>query len=471
MKRALVIAMLLLAQVTQAMTLNEYLGVVENKNKNIQALTVFQEEADLNEEAGDLALVPVLTAGASYLSDRSPANQFVLFGANEAKVAQYSLGLGKQFSSGTAIQLSAGVTDSRFPGLSFPGVEDQFTTGTLGIAFSQSLWRDFFGRATRLRWERQKAATIAEKSSYDLQKRVELIKAEGAFWDYMYALEGVRIARSSLGRSKRIETWTRRRVNDGISDRADYLQSQALVSARQLQLVSAEDDLAAAKRQVRDFLELSDSDPFPDLKGDLSQARSLTSFIQGKQGKILELEAYLASLNAKAASVGARETEDAFRPDLVLSGAYNTNSKEDAVDKATQAWLNTDTPTAQVALNFTYQFDTSVKSAAKNAARKRAVAARLQSERKMLESESAWIELNRRYSEMSKRVEEASRLSNLRLSATKAQSDLFNKGRSITSNVVLAEEDAADAELTLTKLQSEQRKMEAQGLLFIVVEE
>ena len=118
-----------------------------------------------------------------------------------------------------------------------------------------------------------------------------------------------------------------------------------------------------------------------------------------------------------------------------------------------------------------YMFDTSVKNSARGAARKEALAAQLMSEKKNLESETQWIELNRRYSEMSKRVENASEMSRLQSAAAKAQTDLFNKGRSITATVINAEEDSGAAELNLTKLKSEQRKMEAQGRLFVVIEE
>lgn len=471
MKRALFAALLLSTQAAQAVTLNEYLEAVEKNNRNIQALTVLTEKAELDEEAGDIDLVPYLTANASYLYDKSPANQFVMFGAQEAKITNYDLGVGKKFSSGTKVEVKAGVADYQFPGLVIPNTSTDYSTGTVGITLEQSLWKDFFGRATRLRRDRLKSVAKSQVSGNNLQKRLQLIDAENAFWDYIYTAENVRIAKDSLDRSQRIESWTRRRVNDGINDRADLYQAQALLAARQLQLDSVINDNEAAKRAIRVVLELGESDPFPSLQGNVSDSRPLDAYVRGKTGKIVQLQAYMAALEAKAAVAGALEVEDSYRPDLKLTAAYSTNSKENAVDKATQNWLNTDVPTAQVGLHFTYLFDTDVKSAAKNSAKKNAVAARLQSERKMIESESAWLELNRQYKDLSKRVEIARQLADFQLKAAKAQSDLFNKGRSITNTVVTAEQDAAEAGLSLTRLQAEQRKMEAQGQLFIVIEE
>lgn len=141
------------------------------------------------------------------------------------------------------------------------------------------------------------------------------------------------------------------------------------------------------------------------------------------------------------------------------------------MSEATNSWTETDRPTSRVGLKFIYPFDFAPRDAAREAARKSALVAQLQSERKNLESESAWSELNRRYGELSRRIEAAAEISRLQTAAARAQSDLFNKGRAVTANVITAEEDAANAELNLTRLRAEQRKMEAQGRLFIVAEE
>lgn len=470
MKSVLLMTMLL-SNAAVAMTLPEYMATVEKKNRNVQALNVSQENVNLMFLREDRIFVPYFAAGASYLTDKSPSNQFIFMGASEAKITKFSAAVGKRFSSGTAFELSANVTETQAPGLVLPTFSPPFSTGSLGVSLTQSLWKDFFGEATRLRYERQDSLGQAQRSEYDFKKRQTLNAAESAFWDYLYATESLKIARNSLDRGKRIENWTRRRVSDGIGDRADLYQAQALVAGRQMMLISAEDDLAAAKRTIRDALELAPEEPIPELVGNISQPRPLNADLVGRRGKIIQIEAYVESLNAKAMAVQAKETENEYLPDLVLDGGYNTNSLEKSMSQAAQKWGETTRPTAHVGLTFTYLFDTDVKRGAQEAARGTALASKLLSERKMLESESAWIELNRRYSEMSKKVEALEQVSNLRNQYAKAQGELFNKGRSITNTVITAEEDAASSELELMKLRSEQRKMETQGRLFVVIEE
>ncbi|MGE5085132.1 MAG: TolC family protein [Bacillota bacterium] len=470
MKRILLALLLIWTPTTFAMNLQEYLNAVQSKHRSLKALDLSKEAADDNREAGDISLVPVLTMGASYLNDKNPLGQFAALGASETKITSYNLGLGKKFSSGTAVNVYAQTSEVENSG-SVPAAFRKLGVGMIGVSLSQSLWKDFFGNATRLRWERQDAATAAAKGAYDLQARGLLVGAEAAYWNYIYARENVASAKGALERAKKIETWTRRRVNDGISDRADLFQAQALVASRQLFLISAQDDLETSKSAIRNFLSLDKTDALPEIVGDISQARPINALIDGNQGRVVLIEAYLASLDAKARAVAAKEVEDGYRPDLVLSGAYNTNAFEKDMPEATANISNTDRPTTKVALNFTYLFDTDVKSAARNESRKLALASRLTAEQKLMDSETSWNELNRQYIEMSKRVESAETIFKLQTDRARATNDLFNKGRTITMSVVDAEQDAATAELNLIRLKSEQRKMEAQGRLYMMVED
>lgn len=482
MRKSVLLGFLLLASSASAapamMNLQDFLKAVESNHKSVQALDEAKKAAKLGQEAGDIELVPVLTADAGFINDKSPLGQFAAFGASETKTSSYSLGLAKKFSTGTGVSLTAStyeidnsISASILNANPSAARFQKFGAGALGLGVSQSLWKDFLGNATRLRQERQEVATAVSSGTFDLQKQMLLVGAEAAYWNYIYGLENLKIGKASLERAKRIAAWTQRRVNDGISDRADLLQVQALVAARTLQLISAEDELAAAKRVLRDYLELDSDQALPEMTGDISQARALNASLAGRKGKVMALDAFLSSLDAKVKLLESREAEDKLRPDLILSGSYNTNAFEASMSDAVQKWTDTDRPTSKVGIKLIYPFDMGPKNAAREAARKSALISQLQSERKMLESESSWIELNRRYSEMTKRVEAAAEISRLQTAAAKAQADLFNKGRAVTANVITAEEDAGNAELTLTKLKAEQRKMEAQGRLFVVVEE
>lgn len=455
------------------MDLGEFLHQVEQKHGTLKSLEASEEAATDRRTSGDLDLVPSLLLNATYTDDKRFPNQFFQLGATETKTTAFTLGLNKKFSSGTTLGFSANAMEYENPGAAnlAPGLYfDKFGTGSLGVSLSQSLWKDFFGAATRLRWEREMETERAEKGGLDLQRRQLLVQAEATFWDFVYGQEDLRIRQTSLDRSQKILNWTKHRMDDGISDSADYYQSEALVASRQLQLLSSQDDFLTVQKAMRDLLELGPADTLPKMDGDLSARRSMNVFVQGK-GKIMQLDAYLSAVQAKARAAKSREVEEAYKPDLVFSGSYSTNSYDPNINTAVKDWNQTDKPTTTVGLKMVYLFDTDVKGAATGAARKDAMAAKILSERKSLESESAWSEINRHYNEMSRRIESAQNISIIQKKRADAEGKKFNQGRSITINVVNSEQDAAEAELSLNKMKAEQRKMEAQGRLFIGLEE
>lgn len=457
-----------------AMTLEQYLAQVVQKHRGLEGLRGAQEAAVQARVSGDIELAPRLHLTGGYLSDKK---QPATLGAEETRSEFYNLSLSKLFSTGTQVAVTAKTMGLETLGVNLPaGFGDLFPTnyaqGGLGIELSQSLWKNAFGRSTRLRRDRQMTLAEAEVGGHDLQSRQILAGAEIAFWDLLYLQEEVTLRESSLARGKKLEAWFRRRAGDGISDRTDVLNAEALVAARDLQLASSKDLLVAAEKNLRMYLEIPDGEALPKLQGVIAQIRDPQSFVE-KEGRVVRLDAHLASLKAKTQEIAAKEVEEGTRADLVLKGSYFTNSYEpggEAID-GTKEWHQTDHPTTQVSLSWTYLFETDAKKASVGAARGQARVARLQAERAGLESESAWSEMIRRHGELSHQIKAAEALQKIQSNLAKALQDKYSRGRAMTSDVISSEESAAEAELRLTKMRAEQRKLEAQTRLFVNVKE
>ena len=460
---------------TQAMTLDDYLSLVKKQNRAFISFEKSTEAATARREAGDIELSPTALIKAQTLDDRRPQS-FGTFLLNRQQITDYTLGLGKKFSTGTQAQLSADASETKMDAEDLSTRPPTNTTqtlgaGTLGISLSQSLWKDSFGTATRLRRDRQAIVESSEKQNYNLQAKQLLVDAESAFWDYLYMKQEVLIRQDSLERAVKIEQWIKRRVSNGIGDSADLYNAQGLRAGRELQLISTQDEMTAAEKKIRDTLELKEQDPLPDLQGEIGGVRGLDQMADGRGQKKVRLDSYLAVLEAKTKAISAQEVEDSYRPDLVLSGQYKTNSFESSLGDAYQKISNTDKPTSGVALTLTWLLDGDLKNSVRQTARAEALAAALRQERKLLESQSSWSEINRRHHELTRKIQAALVASDLQTKKANAERDKLSKGRSITSEVVLAEQDAAESQLTLNKLRAEQRKLEAQGRLFITLEE
>jgi outer membrane protein TolC len=469
-KFALSLSFLLSSLSASAMTLDQFLSEVQKHHKEFQALSTSQEAAEERREAGDLSLSPVLTMQASYLSDQKQPQTI----GTKVTSNVYTMGVAKEFSSGTKAALTGNVQQVQIANVPniYPSYFSDYSTGGLGFSISQSLWKNAFGSGTRLRQQRQASAATLEKQSYTLQQRQILIDAENAYWNYLYQQDELNSRNESRERAKRIETWLKRRYQDGINDKADYLNAQALTASRELLLTSAQDQVLAAERNIRTLLEMDEKDKLPTFESDFKKPRDIRSLVGTNGGEIVRLDAYLASLEAKTRNLGAQEARDALRPDLVLEGAYNTNSNiQTSTTQALNHISNQDIPTTQVALKFTYMFDTDAKLSQESLSRKEALAAQLKSERKMLESASSWSELQRRYGELLKQIETAERISQLQNARAKEQQIKLSRGRTVTSDVITSEEDAANSNLNLNRLRAEARKMEAQSRLFIHLSE
>lgn len=442
--------------ISSEMTLEQYLSEVKRKNHKVQALVLLTEASEDRRIGGDLELTPILGASYSYLSDQSLPQPVVT--ATKTVNRTSELYLAKKFSSGTNAKVFAQGKDYEFVGAAAP--YDKYATGSLGISLTQSLWKDFFGAGTRLRQDRELMASSLEKLQAEQQLRQMMTDAEVAFWTYLYKKEEKKQREESLDRSTKILNWVKRREADGISERSDRYNSEALVTARQLNLLNSDDDLRSAEQSLRDFLALEPAEAIPALGGNLGISRPIKGqFAKGQ--RILRADAYMQLLESKTRKLVSDEVSEGLKPDLSLQASYKTNSFEDNLNAATTKWTETNKPTSMIGVQFTYVFDTSVKDAKRSAARKEAMASDLRAKKLVRESETAWSELLRKYDELSQKIVLAENIRDFQMKRAKEEQMKLSRGRSITSQVVTSEEDAANADLTVIQLKVEQRKLEA----------
>jgi outer membrane protein TolC len=444
-------------QLNSGMSLEQFLLTVRTHNAKAQALSLQLEASEERRLAGDLELTPILGANYSYLSDQSLPQSVP--GTTKFLNRTSELYVSKKFSSGTNAKLFAQGKDYEFVGASaaYPG---KYATGALGIMVSQSLWKDFFGAATRLRQNRELFVSQLEKQQAEYELRQFMSDAEVAYWNFLYKKEEKKQRLESLERSTKILNWVKGRESDGISDRSDRYNSEALVSARQLFLLNSEDDLRSAEQAIRDYLSLDQNVPVPVISGNIGMSRPIKGkFTKGQ--RILRADAYLHLLESKAKNIISNEVKDGLKPDLTLQATYKTNSVEEDLNKATNKWTDTKTPTTMIGVQFTYLFDTSAKNSKASAARKDALASEMKAMKLVRESESAWSELQRKYDELSQKIAIAENIKDFQLKRAKEEQMKLSRGRSVTNQVVTSEEDASNAELTVLQLKAEQRKLEA----------
>jgi len=457
-----VLIVLLMAQSSySALSIDEYLNQAKTKNPMFKSYDLSIEATQDKMISADMDLSPVVTAGYLKSKDKSLPSAVAL---GERSLDQYSMGLAKKFSTGTAVRIDAQTNDFKNESPLVPSL-DQFSTGSLGITVSQSLWKDFLGAGTRNKIERQRVSTKIEMTAAELQRRGFLIQLENDFWDYAVAIEDLKLKKSNLERAQKMESWTAKRVSNGISDQSDLLNIKALSALRSLQFQTAEEELKSQKNKFRENLGLTEGEINPEIKADLTHERTYIKDLMNKKN-IVSLDSEISKYESETKSYVSDEVKDNLRPDLSVFGSYQTTAFQrdhtDTVSKITA----TDYPKLAMGVNLNWILETDSKSGLRDSAMKESMASRLKFEKKRALSNKDWQELLRKYELTQKNIKLLEQIAIFQRDRSKKEQDKFLQGRTVTATVVTAETEAAEAEVTLLKAKAGLKKLEASGLLF-----
>lgn len=448
-----------------SMALDEYMGFVLKKNKYINSYDISIQASKEKQIAGDIALTPVLSAGLSITTDKSEP----ILIADKRTTSLANIGLSKKFSTGTTLSLSADTTKYEYE-LPVIANNNGYSKGGLGVGLQQSLWKDFFGVGVRLRQERELMTSKLETFGFELKKRGLLIEAESDFWDYIVAQENLKLKEDNFERAKKLDSWTSNRVYNGISDQSDLLQVRALMSLRELELTTAKEDLKSNEAKIKENIDFEPNDKLPVLTANLTDTRS--SVIElSKKKNIVKIESYLSTLEAEVKQKAAEEVLNGLKPDLLLTGRYNTSAYDLSYSEMQKNIGKTDRPVTFVGLSFSWLFDSEAKSSVYSSAQKEALALKYKAEQAKISGENAWQEHLRRYELAKQNILILEKIARLQRDRVKAEQSKFSKGRTITSSVVNAETDSAEAEVNYLKAKSGLRKLEAATQLFISLTE
>ncbi len=446
-------------------TLEQYLDSVAKNNANVQAAMLKKQSANLKRRQADLSETPfAFQANAGFLNDQKetmlPAQQ-----GTQTKGKQYSFELSKVFATGTSVSAKWGQTYSETTGTLPPIVIPPEWDSLYQISFSQSLWKNSFGRATRLRHEREDAMTqiaVLEAEKAGLQA---LIKAEDAFWDYAVKTLDTKEKAEALGRAEKIRNWTSRRLRNGIGDRADLLQIEALVARRKLEQLSSANAKETARRVFIDTLgNPDDQNLMPSTQG-LALVRKLNA------DKRQAIDVWVMQHQAKAGETGALEAADMIRPDLSVQGAFGANARDANLGTSSSSALDSSNNFYNVGIRLGVSLDFGLQNDIAAAARAESKAARMIADKLNQDTSISWNEVVRQHAELSASIELMEKLSKTLDEQLEREQTRLEIGRTTTAQVVTFENEVAGVRQQLLDLKAKQRKLEAQARLFLTQSE
>jgi len=439
------------------LSLQEFLQNAIKNNTQFAALKSLEEAAKLTQEKGDIELTPMLSLKMGIMDDKKPTLQ-PNFQGDHTQAKQIQLGVAKKFSTGTALQVQMLHNWAQISGTTFP--LPTYWSPALSIGFSQSLWKDFLGRQTQIRRDRENAQEKLQSLVHALSGLQLLFAMEQSYWNHIFYVQDLRIKKESLLRAQKLKTWMARRVNNGLADRNDLLQVEALEGARMLQLITAEDEYQASIKT----LELS-------MGQSLAGFEIPSSFPSSDNFDIpkdfLRIDVLIQQRESQMRSYVVKETIEATKPELNLAGSASTNAQKSTLAGSFGGLLATDKPTYILGIELKIDLDSRSKNAIKNSALAESTAAVQKLSHGLIEGQIQREELLRRANDLNVRIQTVEKLLKIHAEKSAREKDRLERGRTVTFQVINFEQEHSESEVLLLKLQSEKQKLLASRRLFV----
>jgi outer membrane protein len=236
------------------LSIDEAVKLALESNLGIQVERFNPELQDLNTAQILSNYTPVFGAGVFTQSQDNPPNSF-LSGASDTVSTDnfgFTSSVQKLFTWGmdAAVAFDSGRSTSNNAFSSF----DPTLEGNLAVTVVQPLLRNFkFDTIKQQLFQSRKNREIAD---VDLRQTVALTSQSVrlAYWDYVYAINALKVAQQTLDLAQESLRNTRSRVEIGTLAPIDIVQAESEVASREEAVILAEAQIGQAEDQLRSLI-------------------------------------------------------------------------------------------------------------------------------------------------------------------------------------------------------------------------
>ncbi|MCM2322393.1 MAG: TolC family protein [Oligoflexia bacterium] len=424
------------------LNLEHYLGQVREKNLAVTASLQASEGAKARSGEGALLLAPTFFATAQTANDGKPTLNPALQGNRTLNTAG-SIGVSQQTSFGLTAKLSynASFTDIQGSQMIPAG---GYHESRPALELSQPLWRNWMGRETRATQELLGAQALATSYSESFKARLSVADAESAYWRLVLAREAIEVQKASLARAAKIRDWNKRRVELHLADRTDLLQAEAGLQVRSLELQSARDEERAAAFAFNTALGSEASEVSERLEA--LEAKQVLALPAPERAEFRD-DIQAARQQSRLADAGARIGTEKNRPSVELFASLALNGRNSGLGSALSDSLGTQYSTTALGVRVAAPLDFAALSANREGYRLERLAAEQAVTRKVYEQERDWSDLVASLADAKRRLGLFLKMEQVQESKLMAERDRHDRGRSTTYQVLLFEQDFAQAQL------------------------
>lgn len=456
MLRILLISILAICCTTNsyALSLTEYLDQVKVQNLQYNAAAQNAEAYELLKKKANL-----VTAIKFYgYSEKSIAEQnqaLQIFRYGQVDYQKNQIGFSQTSDFGLNANLYYLLSRTKYHGLntsnfSNPSLAINHYQSTPTLELSLSLWQNRFGSSTKASKDSTYFVSESQKLTAKSLSLTELTNAEKAYWLLVYARKAVDIQNRALASAKKILDYVTKKEKMNLGDRSDVLQARASFEARQLLLKQAEND---EKIAIKTFNKIRNVDlnQAPEKLDNFDLTKLQTHLIPTiKTSDRFDVKASEAAM--KAAIATAKIEEESNKPAISLYGSHSMTQVKSTFYKAIDNSFAPNGIGSKAGIQFSMPINFGLTQDIREGAVKSASAAKITYHQKLLDQENDWQSLVQNmesYKENLKlslaiEVAQKSKLENERLR--------LKQGRTNTYQVLLFEQDFANAELTTGQL-------------------
>lgn len=417
-----------------------------------------EEESLIKEfEMRDIVLAPMLSLEATGFTDNR--NQLLVLPIKQEELL-LSARVSKYFGTGTLVDFSTGTTSSEYRTGPLAGHTNHI--GNFQLSLTQNLLRDSFGASERIRKRQNQKEYELRKLQLDLQQANLIINFEDVLWNYLAADFELKLRQESLKNWREIEKWMKSRYQRSAAELVDVKQISATRILREIQVQTIQQTLSNLKRDLdqlggagfADKLNLSVNNIELD-PSEIKYAESAFSL----QTLILE----------KTASVSEQQmlaTLQNNKPDLKLNFTVSRMGIDNSAFRSFEDSYGIGDYYTRASLVFSTPIDFNLLKTGNESAKLKFKAASLRRDQSIAAAKLEWNNLKDQISEHVNRVSLLKSLTKEQKQRNKAENSRFRNGRSTSLQVVTAEQETLDAELTLRTTQASLKKLIARYRLF-----
>lgn len=446
-----------------SLSLDEYLGQVEETSPGLKAVDLRGEGNILEARGAEVLYYPNLFANYTHYNDKTETLN-PPFQGDRTLGRQYSVGLAANTPIGLAAKYTYNITNTELVNATAIAVRNYYTAYNK-VELTQSLWKNGLGSETRAQKAVVESSHLAKGYSNKYGAIGQRVQAENTYWRLAFARRSVEVQQDILSRANKVLQWAKRRVALQLGDKGDLLQAQSSYDLRRLEMMSAQEEEKNASRAFNMMRNKEGSSVNEELKiPSLEETLDLAKKERSRKGTRLDVKATEQSEALAAAS--AQLDREKLKPTVDVFASLAWTGRD---AKKTEAVREAQTSKrSNISLGVTLSVPLAVPQALEgihgNSLSQEG--ARYAVEQKRLEESLEWKELLTKIAEAKDRLDLLRSIERVQKEKYENEQQRLVRGRTTTYQALSFEQDYAATQLSRLRTQNEVLRLVSQFKLF-----